>query len=129
MKGQFSGRYFRKLEISESTPGGRTNTPRETVGKADQALHLDRIFPFAGGITILCTFIGVSVPSTSWACAVCYGAANGNMARATNLGILTLLGVTLVMLISFAVFFIVLARRASLYDGFNSSTFVDKGEE
>jgi hypothetical protein len=53
-------------------------------------------------------------PGTVLACPVCFGNADGPIARGTNLAILALLGVTLTMLGSFAAFFIYLAKRARL---------------
>ena len=53
-------------------------------------------------------------PGTVLACPVCFGNADGPVARGTNLAILALLGVTLTMLASFAAFFFYLAKRARL---------------
>jgi hypothetical protein len=52
------------------------------------------------------------VPGAALACPVCFGASDSPMAKATNLGILAMLGVVVVMLSSFAVFFVYLNRRA-----------------
>jgi len=46
------------------------------------------------------------------ACPVCFGASDAPMAVATNMGIFLMLGVVVVMLASFAGFFVYLNRRA-----------------
>jgi integral membrane sensor domain MASE1 len=46
------------------------------------------------------------------ACATCYGDPNSSQTQGMNLAILTMLGVTAVVLGSFAALFIVLSRRA-----------------
>ncbi len=53
------------------------------------------------------------VPASTWACAACYGQADGPMAEGMNWGILSLLGIICAVLVGVASFFIVLARRAS----------------
>jgi hypothetical protein len=40
------------------------------------------------------------------ACAVCFGAADGPLLTATRLGVLVMVGVTLAVLVAFAVFFL-----------------------
>jgi hypothetical protein len=46
------------------------------------------------------------------ACPVCFGASDAPMALATNMGVFMMLGVVVVMLASFAGFFLYLNRRA-----------------
>lgn len=46
------------------------------------------------------------------ACTVCFGAVDLAVRESMNLGILVLLGVTIVVLGCFAMFFVTLARRA-----------------
>jgi len=46
------------------------------------------------------------------ACPVCFGASDAPMALATNMGVFMMLGVVVVMLASFAGFFVYLNRRA-----------------
>jgi hypothetical protein len=46
------------------------------------------------------------------ACPVCFGASDAPMAVATNMGIIMMLGVVVVILASFAAFFVYLNRRA-----------------
>jgi hypothetical protein len=46
------------------------------------------------------------------ACPVCFGASDAPMALATNMGVFMMLGVVVVMLASFAGFFMYLNRRA-----------------
>jgi maltodextrin utilization protein YvdJ len=48
------------------------------------------------------------------ACPVCFGQSDAPMAIATNMGIWMMLGVVVLMLASFAAFFITLNRRARL---------------
>jgi hypothetical protein len=53
-------------------------------------------------------------PALALACPVCFGQSDSPMARGMNLGVLTLLGVTLTVLGAFGAFFIHLMRRARL---------------
>jgi hypothetical protein len=53
-------------------------------------------------------------PGLALACPVCFGQSDAPMARAANLGILFLLGVTGFVLASFGAFFIYLMRRARM---------------
>jgi hypothetical protein len=53
-------------------------------------------------------------PASVWACAACYGAADGPMANGLNAGIFSLLGVVVVVLGSLAGFFIFLARKSAM---------------
>jgi beta-lactamase regulating signal transducer with metallopeptidase domain len=55
-------------------------------------------------------------PRAADACPVCFGRSDSPLALATNLGVLTLLGVVVGVLGSFAAFFVYLARRARLVD-------------
>lgn len=57
------------------------------------------------------------VPRIALACPVCFGASDGPMARGSSMGILTLLGVTVVMLAALAGFFLHLVRRARIAGG------------
>ncbi len=54
----------------------------------------------------------LAVPRAVLACPVCFGQSDAPLAKATNLGIIAMLGVVAVMLGSFAAFFIHLNRRA-----------------
>ena len=58
------------------------------------------------------TLILLAAPRVALACPVCFGASDSPLAKATNAGILAMLGVVAVMLGSFAAFFIYLNRRA-----------------
>ena len=49
------------------------------------------------------------------ACSVCFGQSDSPLAKGTNMGIFFMLGVTVVMLASFAGFFIYLIRRKRLF--------------
>jgi len=53
-----------------------------------------------------------AVPRAVWACPVCFGQSDAPMAKATNMGIFLMLGVTVAMLAAFGSFFIYLAKRA-----------------
>jgi len=52
-------------------------------------------------------------PASSWACAACYGASDSPLAKGMNWGILSLLGVVVVVLGSVASFFVFLAKKSS----------------
>jgi hypothetical protein len=52
--------------------------------------------------------------SLVFACSVCFGQSDSPMAIGTNMGIFLMLGVTAVVLASFAGFFLYLMRRARL---------------
>ena len=56
------------------------------------------------------------VPQMALACPVCFGASDGPMARASNMGIGVLLGVTVVMLAALGGFFLHLRKRANSAD-------------
>jgi hypothetical protein len=49
------------------------------------------------------------------ACSVCFGQSDSPLAKGTNNGVFFMLGVTVVMLASFAAFFIYLIRRKRLF--------------
>jgi hypothetical protein len=49
------------------------------------------------------------------ACSVCFGQSDSPLAQGTNMGIFFMLGVTGIMLASFAGFFIYLIRRKRLF--------------
>ena len=52
-------------------------------------------------------------PASLFACAACYGASDSPMAKGMNWGILSLLGVVVVVLGSFASFFVFLGKKAA----------------
>ena len=58
--------------------------------------------------------IALAVPRAALACPVCFGQNDSPMAVASNMGVITLLGVVVGVLASFAAFFIYLFRRARL---------------
>jgi hypothetical protein len=58
----------------------------------------------------------ILLPAPLLACPVCFGQTDSPLARGMSLGILFLLGVTGVVLGSFAAFFVYLIRRARLID-------------
>jgi len=49
------------------------------------------------------------------ACTVCFGQSDSPLAKGANMGVLFMLGVTVVMLAAFASFFIYLIRRKRLF--------------
>jgi hypothetical protein len=55
------------------------------------------------------------------ACAVCFGQSDSPLAKGTNMGIFFMLGVTTLMLASFAAFFIYLIRRKRLFADDNTA--------
>ena len=62
--------------------------------------------------TVIFTLVAVAAPRALLACPVCFGANDSQAAVATNMGILTLLGIVVGVLAGFASFFIYLIRRA-----------------
>ena len=52
-------------------------------------------------------------PRTVWACAACYGQSDSPMAQGMNWGILSLLGVVVLVLGGVAAFFVYLARKSA----------------
>ena len=52
-------------------------------------------------------------PSSLFACAACYGASDSPMAKGMNWGILSLLGVVVMVLGSLASFFVFLGKKAA----------------
>jgi len=52
-------------------------------------------------------------PTTTWACAACYGQSDSPMAKGFNWGIVSLLAVVLTVLGGISCFFFYLARRAA----------------
>ena len=52
-------------------------------------------------------------PASSFACAACYGASDSPMAKGMNWGILSLLGVVVMVLGSLASFFVFLGKKAA----------------
>lgn len=61
----------------------------------------------------LATAAFLLAPRLAAACPVCFGAADGPMLRGSNMGILTLLIVTLCMFAAFGAFFVHLARKSA----------------
>ena len=55
------------------------------------------------------------IPSYSFACGACYGAADSSLTAGMNMGILSLLGVTGGVLGSFMTFFLYLRKRAKAF--------------
>ncbi len=51
-------------------------------------------------------------PSSTWACAVCFGKSSDSLAKGMNMGFLALLAGVLIMWVAFGAFFIFLARPA-----------------
>lgn len=65
-----------------------------------------------GGLIVLAVWL--SGMETSSACAVCFGNAESPLTQAVGWGIISLLGVVMVVLGGIVAFFIYLARRSSL---------------
>ncbi len=64
-------------------------------------------------VALLATAL-VALPRAALACPVCFGNSDAPMARATNAGILFMLGVVVVVLGGFASFIVHLVRQARL---------------
>ena len=62
------------------------------------------------------------IPSSLWACAVCYGDVDSPMARGLNWGIFTLLVVVVTVLASITAFFVMTARRSAALESTGAST-------
>lgn len=60
---------------------------------------------------VLTAAIAALSPSSLFACATCYGKSDAPLAHGMNWGILTLLGIVVMMLSSIATFFVFLIRR------------------
>jgi hypothetical protein len=60
------------------------------------------------------TALLLGAPRTALACPVCFGASDAPLAKATNLGILVMLGVVVAVLAAFATFIVTLYRRGRL---------------
>jgi len=56
---------------------------------------------------------GLLQPGSAWACAACYGQSDSPLAAGMNWGIMSLLGMIVMVLGGFAAFFVFLARRAA----------------
>lgn len=54
-----------------------------------------------------------AAPGSLFACAACYGKADGPMAQAMNWGIFSLLAVIVMVLVGVAAFFVFLVKRAA----------------
>ncbi len=66
------------------------------------------------GVVTLVFGIVLSAPESVLACPACVGTTDSPLATGMNLGILTLVGVTITMLLAMGAFFVHLARRARL---------------
>lgn len=66
--------------------------------------------------TILVTLILLAAPRAVLACPVCFGQSDSPLAKAANMGIYVMLGITVGVLVAFACFFVYLIRRARLFD-------------
>jgi hypothetical protein len=64
---------------------------------------------------LLITLLLVLAPRIALACPVCFGQSDSPLAKATNLGIITLLLIVVPLLGSFAAFFVYLNRRAKAF--------------
>ena len=65
-------------------------------------------------VLMLAAVIVIGSSSSAFACPVCFGAEESHMIDATKLGILVLLGITLVVQGAFVGFFLYLRKRAKL---------------
>ena len=58
----------------------------------------------------------LAAPRVAWACPVCFGQSDSPLAKATNMGIIVMLGVVAAVLSGFAAFIVNLNRRARLVE-------------
>jgi hypothetical protein len=65
----------------------------------------------ACGVAVLVICMSMASATAALACPVCFGAADSPQVKGMQMGILALLGVTVVMLGAFAGFFLYLRRR------------------
>jgi hypothetical protein len=64
-------------------------------------------------VRTLLVLLALGVPRVALACPVCFGNSDAPMAKATNSGVLFMLGIVAVVLAAFASFFVHLIRRAN----------------
>jgi len=67
------------------------------------------------GAVVLAVALSMA-PRAAWACAVCYGAPGAAQTRGMNYGMITMLGVTAVVLGGFGGMIFCFARRARRHD-------------
>ena len=65
-------------------------------------------------MVLLAMAVSLATPQMSWACPVCFGDPNSQMAIGASWGILLLLGVTAGVLSAFAGFFLYLMKRSRM---------------
>ena len=72
-----------------------------------------RVIPWMKQWAVVMSAAALSMaPRAAWACAVCYGAPGAAQTHGMNLGIITMLGVTGIVLGGFGGLFVCFARRA-----------------
>ena len=72
-----------------------------------------RMIPWTKQLPVALSAVALSMaPRAAWACAVCYGAPGAPQTHGMNLGIITMLGVTGIVLGGFGSLFVCFARRA-----------------
>jgi hypothetical protein len=81
-----------------------------------------------GMFTLFLTAVLLAAPRVALACPVCFGQSDSPLARATNLGILAMLGVVAVMLGSFGAFFVYLNKRARRFSADGSPAPVSRAD-
>jgi hypothetical protein len=69
----------------------------------------------------------LAIPQTVSACATCFGASDGDLAKGMNMGILCLLAVVVFVLSGFAAFFVYLAKRSAAISAIQEETVSVKG--
>ncbi len=65
---------------------------------------------------LLALLLSVAAATPAWACPVCFGAAGSPQVKAMQMGILALLGVTVVVLGAFGAFILYLRHRLMHFD-------------
>ena len=76
---------------------------------------------------LLFTALVVAAPRAALACPVCFGASDAPLAKATNLGIMVMLGVVVAVLAGFATFIVTLYRRGRLAEAAASAEHRSSG--
>lgn len=84
------------------------------IGAGGLVVYGTRFFRKIRGLGIVALMLGLllGAPAHVLACPACVGTTDSPLATGMNLGILTLVGVTVTMLLAMGAFFVHLARRA-----------------
>ena len=78
--------------------------------------------PIARGLLCSAALAATLRPHLLWACAACYGADSGPLAKGMNWGIFSLLGMIVLVLGGVATFFIYLAKKSAAVSALTTGT-------